>query len=368
MKVGVLTSSRADFGIYMPLLEKLKEHHSVELHLIVFGMHTLAKYDSFQNIIDSHLYYHIHKVGGMPLSDSVEDVTKGYGELIVNFSAFWQQHKFDILIALGDRFEMAAAVQSTVPYRLKVAHLHGGETTLGAIDNIYRHQITLASHMHFVATESFGRRVSEILGDDSRVHNVGALSLSDIADTILPEWQEVRRQFNIPGEPFILSTFHPETMKPERNEGYATEMKKALLDLSQKLYIVMTMPNADTMGSIYRNVLLQLEKEVPNRISLIENFGRLNYFSALKSCEFLLGNTSSGILEAASFGKFVVNVGDRQNGRLRSDNVVDVPFEAEKISEAAKVVARKHHFRGENKYYKQDTAKNIVEIIIHDQT
>ena len=172
MKIGILTSSRADYGIYLPLLEKLKVHKRFHLEIIVFGMHLQSSQGNTVDEISNDGYNVIHKVGVMPEKDRVIDISKGYGNLVVDFAAFWSQNNFDVVFALGDRWEMSAAVQASIPFELKIAHIHGGETTLGATDNIYRHQITLASTYHFTAAEAFSDRVISILGSNKNVHTV----------------------------------------------------------------------------------------------------------------------------------------------------------------------------------------------------
>ena len=180
-------------------------------------------------------------------------------------------------------------------------HLQWGETTLGAIDNIYRHQISLASKIHLVATDIYRNKVIDIIGDSSKVFNVGALSLDAFKDLILPDWNDVRSKFGIPDKPFILVTFHPETIQIERNELYSSIVFKTLEKLCQTYHIVITLANADIMGNKYRGIANMLKKKYSDSISLVDSFGKENYFSAMKSSELLLENTSSGILEAASF-------------------------------------------------------------------
>lgn len=299
----------------------------------------------------------------MPLSDTAEAIAGAYGHLVSNFSQFWAEHHYDWVLALGDRFEMAAAVQAGIPLGVKFAHLHGGETTLGAIDNIYRHQITLAASLHFTATELFKKRVEAITGSDQGVYYVGALSLDGIDRLELPDWAAVATSFEITTGTFVLITIHPETVGYERNEQFSQVIYEALQVLSRQFVLVITLPNADTAGTLYRQQLQRLKAGKPKQVFLIENFGRLNYFSAMKAAAFLLGNTSSGIIEAASFGKYVVNIGDRQKGRLQSDNVRNVPFDKDAILEACETVAGLGDYTGTNRYFQVGTAQRIVEVL-----
>ena len=244
MKIGVLTSSRADYGIYKLLLSKLSKDDRFDLAIIVFGMHLQKQHGNTIKEIESDGFGVIHKVQGMPINDMPVDISIGYGKLIIEFSNYWNDNQFDYVLALGDRFEMSAAVQAGIPFGVLFAHLHGGETTLGAIDNIYRHQITLASKIHFVATDIYRDKVIDIVGDSSKVFNVGALSLDGFNDLILPDWNDVRLKFGIPDKPFILVTFHPETIQIARNELYSSIVFETLEELCQANQIVITLSNA----------------------------------------------------------------------------------------------------------------------------
>ena len=365
MRIGVLTSSRADYGIYTPLISKLSKDDRFDLTIIAFGMHLQKQHgETIKNIVTDNFSDNIHRVFGMPIKDSPLDISNGYGNIISEFSNYWNKNKYDYVLALGDRFEMSAAVQAAIPFDLKIVHLHGGETTLGAIDNIYRHQITIASKIHFVATSKFAKKVIDITENPINVYNVGALSLDGVKELDLPKWKNVRELFDIPDKKFILTTFHPETINPNQNKIYSEIIFKVLEEICQNTHVIITLANADTMGSLFRNSSKALKNKYPMNITLINNFGKNNYFSAMKASEMLLGNTSSGILEAASFGKYVINVGNRQSGRLRSNNVIDVSFNKNEIIESIKKINKSYEFKGENKYYKANTVNKIIEILL----
>ncbi|CAM1339433.1 UDP-N-acetylglucosamine 2-epimerase [Tenacibaculum aestuarii] len=364
MRIGILTSSRADFGIYQPLINELVlEKYFFNVEIIAFGTH-LSKYHGFTlSDIKNKYNIKIHEVSSLLVNDSQASVATSYGLTTLKFADFWDNNIFDLVFCLGDRFEMNAAVQTGIPFGVKFAHIHGGETTLGAIDNIYRHQISLASQLHFTSTEKFKERVTELIQSDKNVYNVGALSLSEIDQFIPLPKHKLLSAFNIKDESYCLVTFHPETNAFDSNEKYALEMKKALAKLTEQINLVITMPNADTMGSVYREQLFLLKEEKNEKVFLVENFGKENYFSAMYYSDFLLGNTSSGIIEAASFNKYVVNVGDRQKGRLQSENVINAKFDSKEILASASICLKQKDFSGENRYYKKGTSKEIVEKI-----
>lgn len=363
MKVGILTSSRADYGIYLPLLQKMKSDSFFELEIIAFGTHLSKNHGYTLNEIEKDKYNCIHIISSLVSNDDEQSIVTSYGLTILKFADFWEKCKYDLVFCLGDRFEMSAAVQAGIPFGVKFAHIHGGETTLGAIDNVYRHQITLASSLHFTATEVFKEKVASLTGTTNGIFYVGSLSLNNINDFIPIDKNLFYRKFSIPEAEFVLVTFHPETMSLKGNVQYADEMKKALLKISEKVFVIITMPNADTQGSIYREAIEKLKQEQPKRFLLIENFGKLNYFSAMYYSKILLGNTSSGILEAASFGKYVVNVGDRQKGRAQSNNIFNCEFEEAAIISAVNKAMNSGEFTGENVYYKDNVVDNIIKIV-----
>lgn len=363
MKIGVLTSSRADYGIYLPLLQIIKEDSFFELEIIAFGTHLSRSHGYTLTTIEKDGYKTIHSLSSLISNDDEQSISSSYGITVMKFADFWQNHQYDLVFCLGDRFEMSAAVQAGIPFGVNFAHLHGGETTLGAIDNVYRHQISLASKYHFTATATFSEKLTNLIGSSVGVFTVGSLSLNDLKTFKPIEKRTFYDTFSIPDEEFTLVTFHPETMAIKENIQFAQSMKNALAAISKDLFVVITMPNADTQGSIYREAILQLKNENENRILLIENFGKSNYFSAMHYCKLLIGNTSSGILEAASFGKYVINVGDRQKGRVQSNNVINCPFVALDIIQATNKAAKLDIYEGANVYFKEAVAENIIKIV-----
>lgn len=364
MKIGVLTSSRADYGIYLPLLNKLKEDKSFQLEVIAFGTH-MSKFHGYtvENIYKNK-YNKVHEISTLLTNDDSLSIATAYGLTVLKFADFWGSNTYDLVLCLGDRFEMSAAVQAGIPYGVKFAHIHGGETTLGAIDNIYRHQITMASSVHFTSTKSYKEKVIEILGNNEGVFDVGALSLNEINDFTPIDKNAFYNKFGLNiDKPFALVTFHPETVSISKNASYAIEMKEGLAKLVKDLDIVITMPNADTQGTVYRDAIFEFKKEHPENITLIENFGKENYFTAMYYAQLLVGNTSSGIIEAASLNKYVVNVGDRQKGRIQSENTLNVGYNAEDIYSIVKKTISLGEYKGVNVYFKDDACDNIVNLL-----
>jgi len=364
MRVGVLTSSRADYGVYLPLLKAIEADSFFELKIIAFGTHVSKQHGYTIDQIKQDGFKVEVQLGNLISGDSEKAISSIIGNTILKFSSVWKilKDKIDLVFALGDRYEMFAAVSASVPFNIPIAHIHGGETTLGAIDNKFRHAITLMSKYHFTSTVNYAKKVSALIGTKNNINNVGALSLDNLLDLELLDKEAFKERWNINLDiPTILTTFHPETISLEKNKVYAIELVKTLKVLTSNYQIVITMPNADTMGTVIRKKLEQIVEQNPKVIS-VENFGTLGYFSCIKHSSFLLGNTSSGIIEAASFGKYVINLGDRQKGRAQSNNIYNEKIQKRNILEAVQRIEKNNYnFTGKNIY--ADDAKTSLQII-----
>lgn len=361
MKVAVLTSSRADYGIYQPLLKAMQADNFFDLRLIVFGTHLSPIHGNTVDQVKADTYVIDHTIAHISDNDTAEAIANNMAVAFKKFSVVWEKEKanYELVICIGDRYEMFAAVSAASPFRLKFAHIHGGETTLGAIDNDYRHCLSVFSSLHFTATEAYAQRVAQIKGSQENIFSVGALSLDNLESLSLLSIHDFKLKFGIDlSVPSLLVTFHPETVREELNASNARELVKAL-DSFQNYQVIITMPNADTMGNTMREVYRNFAKDRPN-IILVENFGTLGYFSCMKWSRVIVGNSSSGIIEAASFQKYVVNIGDRQKGRGVSGNVIHVTNDAVSIIKACKEALIKGDYEGENIYYKKNTAGAIV--------
>lgn len=336
IKILVLTSSRADFGIYLPLLKELKSNHSFELKILAFGTH-LSKFHGYTiNQIKEEGFNIDYQISTLITNDEAVDISTAFSLTALKFSDFWNiNNQFDWVLVLGDRFEMAAAVSAGIPYNIPFVHLYGGDTTLGAIDNIYRNIISVSSKQHFVALEQHQEKLNGLIGDikdNSLV--IGSLSLENIKDLNLLTKETFKNKWNIDlSKDSILITIHPETANTNNNIQNVKEVYEALIEIVQTKQLIITMPNADTDGIIYREMYQTLKSKFEEQVFLIENFGTLSYFSCMKHVGLMIGNTSSGKTEAASFNQYVLNLGDRQKGRLSNNNVISIPFNKELILE-----------------------------------
>jgi len=364
-RIAILTSSRADYGIYLPLLQELKIESTFDLKIIVFGTHLSPFHGYTINQIIGDGFDVSYQIDTMLVGDSPNAIASAIALTLLKFSEFWKNHQsdFDLVFCLGDRYEMFGAVTAGIPFIIPMAHLHGGESTLGAIDNIFRHSITLASKYHFVSCEEHAKRIEELTGHGNNIFNIGALSLDKLTSINLLSIEEFYHKFMIDlNIPTILVTVHPETIESENNFANAEILGETLLELDN-FQVLITMPNADTYGYTIRKRLQKLPEESNHRIHCVENLGFQGYFSAMKYCSFLLGNSSSGIIEAASLGKYCINLGNRQKGRKQNQNCINVPFNRQLIMQSVEKIAQDPDYKGSNIYYKENVAKNICAIL-----
>lgn len=364
MKILFLTSSRADFSIYEPLLEGLKNDTFFEVKILAFGTHLSKKHGYTADYIRSLGYQIDFEIDTTPQGDQAYDISDSIGKSIQLFAKFWQNHgnEFDWVFCLGDRYEMFAAIIAAVPFGIPFAHLHGGETSLGAIDQIFRHAISLSSQLHFVATQENKARLCQILGHSNGIHWVGSLALDRLNNFNFFSKEEFKQLFNFDfNKKAILVTIHPETVNLDRNIPNIKEMIKAIGLLHEYQFLV-TLPNADTDGNKIRMALYEANDQLSN-ICLVENLGTKGYFSAMKWAKLLVGNTSSGIIEAASFGKYVINLGDRQLGRQAGPNVLHLPFDAIQIVDGVQQLEKKGDWEGGNVYFKEGATQAIITIL-----
>lgn len=363
-KIGVLTSSRADFGIYYPLLKKLGNHSLFNLEIIAFGTHLDQNYGYTIDEIHSYGFEVKHQIQTITLNKNPYETSKSIGDTILKFSEFWKINEFDLVFCLGDRYEMFAAVSASLTFGVNIAHLHAGETTLGAVDNVFRHSISLMCKYLFVSTEKYRKRAIQINNNPGSVYNVGALSIDNLESLSYYSKKEFNDKFKIDLTiPTILSTFHPETISLSKNSQYIDELIMSFNELKERYQIVITMPNSDTLGDMIREKIIDFSEGL-EQVKLVESFGMKGYLSCMKHCSFLLGNTSSGFVEASYFPKKVINLGQRQSGRIITENILNTPIEKKFIIDAVRKIEKNIEGANENIYKKGNTADNIIDVIL----
>lgn len=324
-KIAVVTVARSDFGIYQPVLKQLRNHPDVVVKLIVAGMHWSRGFgETWREIEDAG--FEVDERVEMTLdSDFPNGVAQSMALGMAAFGNVFSRMRPDILLVLGDRFEMFSAAAAAVPFPLVIAHLHGGELTLGAIDDSFRHAISKMAHLHFVATPRAGQRLIQMGEPPERICVSGAPGLDGICDAASLTAADLRSRFGIEVDPApILVTVHPETRSLMSILEPFERLLQLLSESGQPL--VFTYPNADPEGRLLIQSIESFLQRWP-KASAVPHFGREGYLSMLKFASAMVGNSSSGILEAASFGLPVLNIGNRQSGRERSGNVIDATWE-----------------------------------------
>jgi UDP-hydrolysing UDP-N-acetyl-D-glucosamine 2-epimerase len=332
--IASVTVARSDYGIYRPVYRSIMQSPHLKLQVIAAGAHFSPLYGQTIRELERD---------GMPIaarvdlpmeagSDTPAGITAHIGQSIAELGRVYDRLRPDVLLVLGDRIEMAAAVLAAQPFNIPVAHLHGGEVSLGAIDDVLRHAITQLSAIHFVSHEDHGRRVKQMGQDPSRIVVCGAPALDNLKQMTLQSRDQILQQYGLKlPDTFALVVFHPVTRQP----GQAASQVAALLSAMKRtgLACVIGYPNADAENQA---IIQQIEAFVqadPRSITF-RNVGIETYFSLMSHAKVMVGNSSSGIIEAASLKLPVVNVGDRQKGRLHGINVFDTPCETQAIINA----------------------------------
>jgi UDP-hydrolysing UDP-N-acetyl-D-glucosamine 2-epimerase len=320
--IGVVTVSRSDYGHLVPVLQEIQAAPDLELLLFVGGMHLEPVFGSTVDAIEADGWRITERIQMLEPEDSAEAIAVAIGKGVAGFARAFGRHRPELLLVLGDRFEMLAAATAALPLTIPVAHIHGGEESLGAIDNQVRHAITKLAHLHFASTEGHATRITQMGEESWRIHVVGAPGLDRIRTTRLLSREGLAEALDLPIEPpWFLITFHPVTLEYADTAAHLDELLGALEKLEGTL--IVTYPNADTAGRTIIQRLQEFAARSP-RTRLIRNLGDQKYLSLLEHADAMIGNSSSGLIEAPSFGLPVVNIGNRQGRRARGANVIDV--------------------------------------------
>lgn len=323
-KICVVTGTRAEYGLLYWIIKGIHEDPELELQLIVTGMHLSPEFGLTVKEIEKDGFPIADRVEMLLSSDTETAIATSMGLGMIGFAKAYERIKPDILVVLGDRFEILSAVAAVVPFRIPVAHIHGGESTQGAMDELFRHAITKMSCLHFAATEKYCKRITQMGENPAYVYNFGALGLDNIYKLNLLKKEELYSELNIPPDKKIgIVTYHPVTLEKDTAESQITEILSSL-EHFKNIHWVFTMPNADTGGRIIIKKINDFLEGDSNKGRFFKSLGQLRYISLLKYAEVMVGNSSSGIIEASSFKLPVVNIGDRQKGRIMAKNIINI--------------------------------------------
>lgn len=333
-KICVVTGSRAEYGLLYWLMKEIEADTALGLQVVVCAMHLSPEFGLTWRQVKKDGFPIEAKIEMLLSSDSSAGIAKSIGLGVIGFADAFERLQPDMLVLLGDRFEMLAAAQAAMAARIPIAHLHGGELTEGVIDEAIRHAITKMAHFHFVSAEVYRHRVIQMGEQPDKVFNVGATGLDNIRRLKLMERAEFEQSIGMSlGDVNFLVTYHPVTLDQKGSEDAVNALLSALNDYPAGKAIF-TQPNADTGGRVITELFNQYVKNNRGRAVLYPTMGQLRYLSALKHMDIVIGNSSSGIIEAPSFGKATVNIGSRQRGRLRSESVIDCGEDHPSISSA----------------------------------
>jgi len=330
-KIAVITGTRAEYGLLFWLMKEIQDDAALQLQLIVTGMHLSPEFGLTYRVIEKDGFHIDEKVEMLLSSDSTVGIAKSIGLGIIGFADAFARLNPDIVVLLGDRFEILAAAQAAMVARIPIAHLHGGETTEGVIDEAIRHAITKMAQVHFVAAEPYRRRVIQLGESPERVMNYGAPGLDNIKRLKLLDREYFESAINFKlGELAFIVTYHPVTLNKEGIKPSVLGLFEALKQFPNAK-IIFTKSNADTNGRIINKLIDEFVSNNPKTSVVYTSLGQLRYLSALKHVDIVIGNSSSGIIEAPAFKKATVNIGDRQYGRLCAASIINCNEETESI-------------------------------------
>ena len=335
-KICVVTGTRAEYGLLYWLMKNIQEAPELELQIIATGMHLSPEFGLTYQEIERDGFHIDKKIEMLLSADTQSAITKSTGLGLLGFANVFDELKTDLVLLLGDRYELLAAASAALFARIPIGHIHGGERTEGAFDEAIRHSITKMAWWHFVASDEYKKRVIQLGEDPKRVYNVGGLGVDAINKTKLLSKKKLMKNTGIQfAEKNLLVTYHPVTLEKQTSQKHFQTLLDVLYDLKD-VYLIFTMPNADTDGRIIKQMIDEFVPNHHERSIAFTSMGHLNYLSTLQFVDGVVGNSSSGLAEVPTFKVGTVNIGDRQAGRLKAESVIDCKPTKESIQNAFK--------------------------------
>lgn len=367
-KVCVITGTRAEYGLLWPLLKEISgDKRNFKLQIIATGAHLSKEFGlTYREIINDGFRID-EKVDISLVSDTPVGIARSTGLAVSGFARAYKKLKPDILVGLGDRFELFGAAAAALISGIPIAHISGGEVTEGVFDDAFRHSVTKMSHIHLVALEEYRKRVIQMGEDSKKVFTVGSLALDNIKSTEFLSGKELEKKLGIKfGDKNLLVTFHPVTLEKNSSEKHFSVLLRALDELKDTK-IIFTKANADTDGRVINKLIEGYTRKHPEKAYAFASMGRINYLSVMKLVDGVVGNSSSGITEAPSFKIATINIGDRQEGRVKAGSVIDSSPDINSLKKAFKKIYSAE-FRNmlknvKNPYGKGSAAKTIAKIL-----
>lgn len=368
-KICVVTGTRAEYGLMSRLIRLINDSDKTRLQLIATNMHLSPRFGNTYQEIEADGIKIDKKVPIIDdnAPDTAVETLRSMSRALSGFAEAYAKLNPDLIVALGDRYEILAAATAALIERIPVAHLHGGEITEGAYDDAIRHSITKMSHLHFTSTEEYRRRVIQLGEQPERVFNVGALGVENIKKLPLMSKGEIEKEIDFKiDDNTILVTYHPVTLGNRTAKDDIDDFIAALED-RQDLRVIFTMPNSDTGGQLIVDAINGFVTRNAERTKVYKSLGVLRYLSVMKQVAAVVGNSSSGLLEVPSFGIPTLNIGDRQNGRIAAESVYNcAPDKESVLNGLTKVLSKEFRelaFAVRNPYEKANTAEEIFKVI-----
>jgi UDP-hydrolysing UDP-N-acetyl-D-glucosamine 2-epimerase len=367
MKICIVTGTRAEYGLLKPLIEKISADDYFTLQLLVTGAHLSPEFGLTYRQIESDGFKIDAKVEMLLSSDTAEGITKSMGLGMIGYADALKQLSPDLLVILGDRYEMLAVASTALIFRIPITHIHGGELTEGAYDDSIRHAITKMSALHFTSTEVYRQRVIQLGEQPDNVFNVGAIGLDNFRSLKLLSKREIEEDLNITFNQFnYLVGFHPETLSNYSVEAQFDALLQAI-DKERDSFFIFTKANADTNGRIINQMMEDYVNKYPEKSALFASLGSVRYLSVMKQVTAVVGNSSSGIVEAPSAQTATINIGDRQKGRIQAESIINCNANKEDITNAFNI-AKSEEFRKKiedvtNPYGNGTASTQIVKIL-----
>lgn len=361
--ISVLTATRAEYGLLKPIISKLNQVEEFDVKIVVTGAHLSPEFGLTYKEIEKDGFSIHEKIEILLSADSSSSISKSMGMAMISFADYFKSLNPDLLLVLGDRYETIAVALAAMNQRIPIAHLYGGETTEGAVDESIRHAITKLSYLHFTSTELYQKRVIQLGENPERVFNVGAVGIENILNEEYLSKKELEDELKIDLEkPYSVVTFHPVTLEDNSAEEQIIALLEACKEFTSMNFIF-TKANADADGRIINHCIDTYANENAN-IYGFTSLGLKKYLSALKYSEIVIGNSSSGLLEAPSFNIPTINIGDRQKGRLQADSIINCGTSKKEITDAF-LLATSESFREKakktiNPYGSGDTSEKVV--------
>jgi GDP/UDP-N,N'-diacetylbacillosamine 2-epimerase (hydrolysing) len=367
LKLCVVTGSRAEYGLLWPLMKEIVKDRSLQLQLLVTGMHLAPEFGSTYREIEKDGFIIDEKIDMLLSGDNDLSSIKSCGLGMIGFADAYSRLNPDWVILLGDRFEIFAAAYAAHQMKLPISHLHGGELTEGATDDAMRHAITKMSYLHFTSTDVYRNRVIQLGEDPTRVFNVGAIGLDNIKRLKLLNKKQLEKALGMEiRDPTFLVTFHPVTLEKHSGAGQIKNLLSAL-DEFPNINLLFTLPNADSNARGITQLIREYVEINADRAKVFNNLGQLNYLSVLQFVKMMVGNSSSGIIEAPQFKIPTVNVGDRQSGRIKPRSVIDTGTNSKSIENGIKKALSQSFLSAIKKnispYDGVNTTKKIIRVI-----